>query len=103
KAAALPPVTQGLTQRRKLHTEPALLELRTEPDAVAQLILGDRFARAVDQGDQDIERATAESNRLAFLEQQPFRRDQSKRHECEDHVIHRAHPMQSDPKTRAEE
>ncbi len=67
----------------------ALVDDRVGPDAADELVLENRLAGALDQGDQDIERAAAEPQRLPVVKHQLLRGDQPKRPKGEDRVIHR--------------
>jgi len=69
-AGAGPTITERLPQRSDLCPEIALVDDGVGPGARNQLVLADELTRAVDQGDQDVERATADTKRLVGLKQQ---------------------------------
>ena len=57
--------TEQLAQRRDLHLEVVLLDDEPRPDQVEQLALGDDAVAALEQREQQVERARAERRRLA--------------------------------------
>jgi hypothetical protein len=68
---------QRPAQRADLKFEIALLDKGVRPDAGHQLVLADHLARVLDQGDQNIQGAAAETNGLVALEQQPSIREKA--------------------------
>jgi hypothetical protein len=74
--------------------ESGLLDDRVRPSPRNQLLFRDRLARALDQRNQNIERAAAEAQRLPVLRKHPLRRDQTERSEGEDFFIHRGRPQE---------
>jgi hypothetical protein len=72
-----------------MNPQGAVVDDRIGPDVGDQLFLGDRFAGVLDQFGQNVERTTAEAQRLPIVEQRSLRRDQPERSEGEDFFIHR--------------
>ena len=91
-ALALLAVPERLAQRRDMNPQRALVDDRIGPCTGDKLLLWERLAGAFDQCDQNVERATAEAQRLPFAEQHSLRRDQSERPEDEGLVILHAEP-----------
>ncbi len=77
-APAAAPIPQRPPQRADLEFEVALLDKGVPPRAGHQFVFANQLARTLDQSDEEIERATAEANRLVAFEQQALLREQTK-------------------------
>ena len=80
-AIAAAAVAQRPPQPGDLDLEVAVLDEGVRPDPRHELALADQLAGALDQGDQDLQGAAAQTHRPAGLQQQPSRREQVKRAE----------------------
>ena len=80
-AIAAAAVAQRPPQPGDLDLEIAVLDEGVRPDPRHELALADQLAGALDQRDQDLQGAAAQTHRPAGLQQQPSRREQMKRAE----------------------
>ena len=87
-ASARSAIPKRVPQRRDMDAQGAVIDDRIRPGAGDQLFLGDHFAGVLDQCDQNIERTTAEAQRLPVVKQHSLRRDQPERSEDKGLVIH---------------
>ena len=76
-------VAQDLAKGTNMDPQIGLLDEGAWPDTGHQLILADKLSSSLDQGDQDVERATTQPKRLVALEQHPPRRNKPKTPECQ--------------------
>ena len=76
-------VAEHLAQRRDMHPQIGVVDERRRPRAGEQVLLGHSLPGALDQREQDLHGATAEPRRLVALEEDPVRRDQPERTECQ--------------------
>jgi hypothetical protein len=70
---------EGLAQRRDMDPQRALVDHRVGPCTGDELLLWERLAGAFDQRDQNVQRATAEAQRLLIVEHDSLRRHQPER------------------------
>jgi hypothetical protein len=77
KAVAAATIAQRPAQARDMHLEIALLDEGAGPDTGHELVLADQLAGALEQSDQNLQRATAEPHGLVSRHQEPSRRQKS--------------------------
>jgi hypothetical protein len=88
-APARAAIAERLAQRCDMDPQGAVIDDRVGPGVSDQLFLGYRFAGALDQCDQNVERTTTEAHSLSVVEQNSLRRNQPERSEGEGLFIHR--------------
>jgi hypothetical protein len=74
-------ITEDPAEGRDMDPEIALFDERIRPDAGDQLLFGHELAGAVDQSNQNIERAAAEAHGLIPFQEELLCRKQPKRSE----------------------
>ncbi len=80
-ASARMAVTQRPPERRHMDPEVGVLDEGAGPDPGDEIILADQLAGVLDQGDEDVEGAAAEPDRLVALQEELLCRDQMERPE----------------------
>lgn len=60
-----------------MNLEIAFLYNGRRPDARHEFVLGDQLTRTLDEGDQNLQCSTAETESLVAVQQQPLRRKQT--------------------------
>jgi hypothetical protein len=86
-ASASAAIAERFAQCGDMDPQRALVNDRVGPGPGDELLFWERVAGAFDQCDQNVERATAETQRLPVVEQDSLRRDQPERSKDEGLVI----------------
>jgi hypothetical protein len=82
-------IAERFAQRRNMNPKGGLFDDRVGPNPRDQLFFRDCIAGALDEGDQNVERAAPEAQGLPVLEHPALRGDEPERSEGEDFFIHR--------------